>query len=201
MTVVISRLYSDMGKAESVAASLFAAGFPESTVDVIVSGGDGDLPSRIASARVSRDSAQIYAQNLSMERGLLVVRAPFTPFGAARRAQEIVDAVASIDVGVKDPNRHIREQPKPELFVSVLRDHPRWFSPDFGPGMTRLTLSDAFGLPLIRRRRGAGRSVFSGGKRFLSGLRASKPRRLSVFRGGGMTISRFLMLPPVSRRK
>jgi hypothetical protein len=84
-----------------------------------------------------------------------VIRAPLTPFGAARRAIEVADSEPALPVEVEDPNVYIREAPDMRPYLSVLTDHPRWFSGDIQPGRgdRYSLLSEAFSWPLLSRRK------------------------------------------------
>jgi hypothetical protein len=87
---------------------------------------------------------------------LLVCRAPFTPFGAAIRAQEVANATPSLDVGVADENRYIREEPDLARHgASVLVYHPLMMTRhDYvGSGWSGWRLSDVFGFTTVSRRR------------------------------------------------
>ena len=89
-------------------------------------------------------------------RALLVCRAPFTPFGAARRAQEVADSEPWIDAGVANQNRYIEEKPDLGKYrSSVLQNHPMMMTRDdyVGSGWSGWRLSDVFGFPTISRRK------------------------------------------------
>ena len=151
MTTVSSRLYEDGKTADGVVANLRAAGFPENTIDVIPASGKG--ADAIAAARVDKADAAKYAKAMKKGNALVVVRAPVTPFGAARRAMDIVDEAASIPAGVANPNKHIEELPKGELFLSVMTSHPLMLTNANGPYGTHGVglLSEAFGWPLLAK--------------------------------------------------
>ena len=134
MTTVISRLYADEKTAKGVAAQLSEAGFPADIIDMFGAGASVD---DIAAARVTEGDAEAYANAMKKGNSLLIVRAPVTPFGAARAAMQTVDSVESIDAGVMHPNRYIEETPNLESFASILTDHPRFLTQDMGPGHPR----------------------------------------------------------------
>ena len=127
MTTVVTRLYESKAVADRVAEVLRADGFPEATLDVITSADAG----RIAASRVEERAAERYASAMTEGRALLVCRAPFTPFGAARRAQEVADSEPWIDAGVANQNRYIEEKPDLGKYrSSVLQNHPMMMTRD-----------------------------------------------------------------------
>ncbi|TNF57766.1 MAG: hypothetical protein EP307_13280 [Rhodobacteraceae bacterium] len=195
MTTVVSRLYPDEATAQGVASALAKAGFPASTYDVITAG-DADA---IAAARVLAEDAALYASKLTDGRALLVVRAPVTPFGAARAAMQIADGAESIHVGAKAPNRHIEEVVKGELFLSILKDHPLFLTSRMGPyasGNIGL-FSQGMGWRLLsphRETRSASSGWFSSTKFWPGKLLSDHKERRSVIPGG----KRFFYNPEMS---
>ncbi len=159
MTTVISRLYADSGAANAVVQELRNANFPENTVSVVTEAS----ADAIVSTRVPSADAAIYAQAMQPENVLVVVRAPVTPFGAARAAMAIADSTPALSVGAANPNYHIREVANPSRFLTVLTDHPRYLTPDLGPDHPRERgfVSDGMSWPLLTRHR-QGRSGSSG---------------------------------------
>lgn len=123
MTTIVTRLYENAAHADEVVAKLKAAGFPDSTLDVIEQGTQTSAVGRIVEAGVPADVAQQYAQHLSVGRGLLVVRAPFVPFGAAKTAIETADMYPSFDAGVENQNIHIRKEFDDRQYLSILASH------------------------------------------------------------------------------
>lgn len=113
MTTIISRVYADAAAADAVAGELRSSGFPDRVFDVLAaSEGEkaGAVAERIRGAGVAEAAAATYAKALRDGKALVVVRAPFTPLGAARLAMKIVDKHSPIDVGVKDDNRYVRTE-------------------------------------------------------------------------------------------
>lgn len=186
MTTVVTRLYGSKETAERVADILRAEGFPEATFDVITTAD----AKRIAASRVEEAAARRYAEAMTEDRALLVCRAPFTPFGAARRAQEVADSEPWIDAGVADQDRYIREQPNLARYSSsVLEYHPLMLTRDdyVGSGWSGWRVSDVFGFTLISRRRERPDNLTHGHMStwFWPGkLLSTKPRRSSVISGG-----------------
>ena len=186
MTTVVTRLYESKAVADRVADVLRADGFPEATLDVITAADAG----RIAASRVEERAAERYAKAMTEGRALLVCRAPFTPFGAARRAQEVADSEAWIDAGVANQNRYIQEKPDLERYSSsVLEYHPLMMTRDdyVGSGWAEWRFSDVFGFTTVSRRRERPDNLSPGHKStwFWPGkMLSTKPRRSSVFHGG-----------------
>ena len=193
MTTVISRLYADEATANRVTSELSSAGFPADTMDVFPAGTSAD---DLMAARVDEASATAYADAMSGDMALMVVRAPVTPFGAARAAMNAANSVSSTRVPGTDENRHISEQMDRDLYIglSVMTNHPRFLSSDMNPrananrdlvsrAMHWKLLSDPkprnsawsgttfmsqkiLPFPLLKSRK-SGTSVISGGKRML----------------------------------
>jgi hypothetical protein len=186
MTTIVSRLYETREAAERVADILRSDGFPDATLDIITTP-DTDA---IAAARVDRDAAARYARAMTDGRALLVCRAPFTPFGAARRAQDVADGEASVDAGVANQNRYIREEADLGRHnVSVFEYHPLMMTRDdyVGSGWSGWRVSDMLGWTLVSRRRERPDNLTSGhmSRKFWPGkLLSTKPRRSSVISGG-----------------
>src|SRR6056297_334927 len=199
MTTVVTRLYESKAVADCVAEVLRAEGFPEATLDVITTAD----AATIAASRVEDRAAERYASAMTEGRALLVCRAPFTPFGAARRAQEVADGEAWIDAGVANQNRYIEEKPDLGKYTSsVLQNHPMMMTRDdyVGSGWSGWRLSDVFGFPTISRRKERPDNLIPGHKStwFWPGkLLSTKPRRSSVFHGGRHMSRYFWPMPLV----
>lgn len=211
MTTIITRLYRTNGEAQAAAAELHAAGHPRDTVDIVsepdIFRSGRSLAQRIAETRIGKASAAICEAEIRNGRTLLVVRAPVVPFGAARNAIAIVDRHEPLHVTGVVPEQYILERPKNELFLSILPDHPRWFSSDMNPraNANRGTVSEAFGLPTLTAPRQRSSAMSGGG--YMSKLFwpfpliSRKERRNSVIRGGAHMSRYFWPMPLVSRRR
>lgn len=187
MTTVISRLYQDEQTAASVVSALKEAGFPDNTIDTIGSD-QNDLAEAIAAARVPTEAAETYAGEISDGVTLVVVRAPFTPFGAARSAIDIVDGTPSVASAVTDNNSLVSETIRRELILSVMTSHPLFLTDAKEMSRNSGRISHGFGWRLLSKRKEK-RSAISGG-RFMSrafwpmALLSSKKSKMSVYRGG-----------------
>lgn len=211
MTTIITRLYKTSADAQAAMADLHAAGHPRANVDLIsepdLFRSGKSLAERIAEARVGKVSAPIYAEEVKGGRTLLVVRAPIVPFGAARNAMEIVDRHGPLHVAGVVADEYVRERPKNEMFLSILPDHPRWFSSDMNPraNANRGTVSEAFGLKPLSTGHRRNSAMRGGG--FMSKtfwpmpLISRKPRRASVMHGGGHMSRMFWPMPLLSKRR
>lgn len=154
MTTIVTRLYEDATHADAVVAKLKADGFPDDTIDVIEQRSRTSAQDQILAAGVPSDTAQQYAQHLTSSRALLVVRAPFVPFGAAKTAIEAADVYPSFDAGVDDENTNVPDAPSPDLYLSILPSHRLFLT-----GMYELRnnlkprgLSAAFRIPTLAKR-------------------------------------------------
>lgn len=205
MTTIISRLYDSAATAEAVAADLEAAGFGRDSFDVISQTGAASVSDRLAEARVDGDSAQAYAQHLSAERAVVVVRAGFNPIGSALKAMQIVNGHGPLEVGAPHPDRYVRVKPRRDLRLSILTSHRRFLSDDMTPGVRkRGPVTAAFGFPMLRAKRGSnsalsGTRFFSGGF-FPWGLLMRKDQTNSATRGGGHPFSSFFNMPLLSAK-
>ncbi|NOD91926.1 hypothetical protein GS636_03905 [Ruegeria sp. HKCCD4884] len=192
MTTVISRIYADETTAEGVRTALREAGHPDANIDVFKGAARG-LAGKIHAARVAKDTAAVYAKMLKEDGAtLIVMRAPFTPFGAARNAMKIMDSVQSVPAKVETETQYVRDEPDMDLFIGqkILRDHPRFLTPDMNPyaNANRGLVSRAMHWKLLTKHR-TKRSAMSG-TRFMSQrilpfkLLSNKPRKISVISGG-----------------
>lgn len=150
MTTIVTRLYENAAHADEVVATLKAEGFPDSAMDVIEQGGRS-AEDTIVAAGVPADVAQQYAQHMSVGRGLLVVRAPFAPFGAAKAAIEAADAHPSFDAGVENENIYIRQDFDDRQYLSVMSSHRLFLTNhlDVSNSLKPRGFSAAFGIPKL----------------------------------------------------
>lgn len=187
MTTVITRLYQDHQTAATVVSALKEAGFPDNTIDML-SAGDSDLAGAMEAARIPADAAETYAGEVSGDVTLVVIRAPFTPFGAARKAIDIVDATASAPSAVTDNNTLVSENIRRELTLSVMTSHRLFLTDTKEMSRNNGRISTGFGWRMLSRRK-TKTSAISGG-RFMSrafwpmSLLSNKKSKLSVYRGG-----------------
>ena len=202
MTTIITRLYPDTRAANAAAAALKAAGMPASMWDVIAG---SDAAAKMTAARVGKSSAAAYAPRIERGNALLVARAQLTPLGYARTVMDILDGFDAIHVPGATPEEYIREKPDDRHYLSVLTDHPRFFSQDIQPGSGRSTglVSRAFGIPLLTRKTTSHSAMT--GTRHMSRLfwpwRLLSPRRTSTSAiRGGKLITEAMGLPTVSQK-
>ncbi len=201
MTTIVSRLYESAETARRVADRLRAEGFPDATLSVVA---EADKH-QIAAARVDEADAARYASAMTGDRALFVCRAPFTPFGAARRAMEVADGEPSVDAGVHDQNRYIREVADLDSYTpSVLENHPLMLTREdyVGSGWSDWQASDIFMWPTVTRRKTPPNNVIRGGahmSRYFwpQKLVSTKPRKSSVFHGGRHMSRMFWPMPLV----
>lgn len=154
MTTLVTRLYEDAAHADAVVATLKAEGFPDSSMDVIEQGSRTSAEEQIVDAGVPAHVAQQYAQHLAVGRGLLIVRAPFAPFGAAKTAVEAADAHPSFDAGVTDENMNIPDEVDRDLFLSILPSHRLFLTNmlDVRNDLKARGLSAAFRIPTLSQK-------------------------------------------------
>ncbi len=151
MTTIVTRLYEDPAHADAAVAALKADGFPESAMDVIEQRSRTSAEDQITAAGVPGDVAQQYAQHLTSNRALLVVRAPFVPFGAAKRAIEEADKYPAFNAGVANENMNIPDEADPDMFLSILTSHRLFLTNmlDVRNDLKPRGFSQAFRIPLL----------------------------------------------------
>lgn len=154
MTTLVTRLYDDPAHADAAVAALKAEGFPDNAMTVIEQRTRSSAEEQIEAAGVPSAMAQQYAQHLTSKRALLVVRAPFVPFGAARKAIEVADAYPSFNAGVANQNLNIPDEPDPKLFLSILGSHRLFLTNmlDVRNDLKPRGFSKAFGIPTLAER-------------------------------------------------
>ncbi|MFK7942335.1 MAG: hypothetical protein AB8B85_05385 [Paracoccaceae bacterium] len=101
---VITRIYSNEAAANSVADALRGKGFREDMFDVI--SGGSDSAELMSAAKVGDAEAAVYGPMVGKGNALVVVRAPFTPFGAVASAKSIVAAGSPLEVEVENADRY-----------------------------------------------------------------------------------------------
>lgn len=154
MTTIVTRLYENAAHAADVVANLKAEGFPDDRLDIIAQDSNASTEELIRAAGVADPAARQYAQHMTSKRVLLVVRAPFVPFGAAKTAIEAADAHPSFDAGVADENMNRPDEPDPEIFVSFLPSHPLFLTNGYEVrnSLKPRGLSAAFRIPTLVKR-------------------------------------------------
>lgn len=124
MTTIITRLYPSGAAAKAAVDDLLSRGHGEDYIHILTRDGSGTVTERLRAARVNPEAARAYAGPVSEGRVLVVVQAPFNPIGAARHAIRVLDLHPALDVGLANENDYIREDARPDLSASILRDHP-----------------------------------------------------------------------------
>ena len=147
-TTIITRLYNDDAAANAVVSGLSEAGFPEKTYSII--GAGSDAAAAMTDAQVGEEAASAYASALDGGKKLVVIRAPFVPFGAAKEATKIADSQPRVDVGLGKEDVLVSPELPLEPFPKIQRNQR------YGD----------FLYPLINRRKPHGFTHYSGTKRF-----------------------------------
>ena len=131
MTTIITRLYSNLATAETVAAALGQNGYPADDIQVISDGQSPAAAAAMKAARVDAKAAAAYASAMTGDQALLVVQVGFNPIGAAKNAMRIADRSPSIKVGLEDEDVYYREVPETRVAGNVLTSHPLLMSNPF----------------------------------------------------------------------
>lgn len=192
MTTVVSRIYADEVAADRVLAVLKKIGFPDAQIDRIKGG--HDAAEAMQKARLTEGDATVYAEMMQSDETLVVVRAYITPFGAAKRAMEVMDEGAPLTVPGVPGDRYIREEPDPELYrdLSIFTNHPFMaLTKPLGADSHRCITAMSHEKLLIKTKR---RLSVMEGVFFLSAGSRTTPRRPknNILRGG----KRYLYNPP-----
>lgn len=147
MTTIVTRLYPDKDTAETAVTALKLQNHPEGNIDIVTAGKGAE--DALRDAQVPEDSAAAYASAMKRGQAVVVVRAPVTPFGAARNAIDTLDEFESVDAGVENENYYVTTEPDQELILDskVDRSHRHWAT--WGNERRRGRISDAFGLPMV----------------------------------------------------
>lgn len=205
MTTIISRLYKNEATAKKVMKELKSKGFPNKLMDMV--GAGEDAQSRIEATQVNGTSAAAYAGKMAEGNALVVVRAPVTPFGAARNAMAIVDSKPTINAGVENENEFISSiTPMAKQRGSILADHPRFLTPAPEDRSTRPgTISDKFGFQLISKRPRK-TSVMPGTRHMSTAvwpipLLSTRERKPSVMPDGPHMSTSFWSMPLLDKRE
>ena len=198
MTTIITRLYSDLAAAQTVAAALAKDGHEADSIHIITDGAEAGKAAMKA-ARVSPVAAAAYAKAMTSGQALLVVQAPFNPVGMARSAMKVVGLHPSVDVGLADENGYIREVAMTRVSDNLLTKHPLLMSNPFArPSHGHMLGSD----PLIKSRKST--SAMRGGgnmsKMFWPMKLVTTGRKASSAISGGWTMSGMFGIPLLSRR-
>ena len=185
MTTIITRLYKDDSAVNAVTSGLSEAGFPDNLFSTI--GGGGDVAAAMADAQVGEEAAEAYAPLIRQGNKLVVVRAPFAPFGAATKAMKIVDSQPTVDAGLAKENVLVSAEMTAPLLQNIQRNQR------YGD----------FLFPLISKRKPHGSTVFSGTKRFGAFLMPLLSNRKPMGNSLMPASTRFgnYILPLISKRK
>ena len=126
MTTIVTRLYADHATAEQAVAALRLQNHPMENISVVQAG--SQAAADMVAAQVPEDSADAYASAMKKGNALVVCRAPFTPFGAARNAMATMDEFDAIDAGVANENYYQTDQEHDDLLIDmkVDRSHRYW---------------------------------------------------------------------------
>lgn len=216
MTTIVTRLYATEAAAATVVEKLKSETFPDSTYDVITDA----KADAIEAAHVDADAAAAYAKAMKAGNALLVIRAPFVPFGAARTAIAAADSQTSIPVDV--PQTVLKEVAQATSVPKIM--HGYWGDFLIPHISRRGTFTGAMGFSLLSKRKPMGQTIRHGhwGNQVMGLLSSRKPtgmtimhsfwgnflvphlskseRKLSVTPGGGHPFSEMFGLRVLSKR-
>jgi len=195
MTTIITRLYADPSAANAARAALLDVGQREDTIRIISGTGAGEA---MKAARVGSAAAEAYGKHMTGTQALLVVQAPFTPFGTALTAIRVLRRHPAIDVGLADENVYLSGSSNGYYSTSVLATHPLIMSNPFRP----MPHGHIFGKnPILHSK--PRDSVMHGTahmSRYFWPMRlVSAARKRSSAIHGGLLVSKLLGLPVILR--
>lgn len=126
MTTIVTRLYATQTTAEQASEALKMQNHPASNISIVGAGKSAEAD--LVAAGVPEGSAASYAETMKAKNAIIVVRAPVTPFGAARNAMDTVDQFDSIDAGVENENFYKSDYVHENLLIDlkVDRTHRYW---------------------------------------------------------------------------
>lgn len=216
MTTIVTRLYESETQASAVVARLTGDGFPASTYDVLTTKDKAAMEA----AGLSADAAGAYNKAMKAGNAMLVVRAPFTPFGAARAAIAAADSQAAIEVDA--PKSEYKEVSQTTTVPKIM--HGYWADFLIPHISKKGTVTGAMGFNVLSDRKPMGQTIRHGfwgdfvvphlsnrkptGKTIMHGFWADfivphlskSERKSSVTPGGGHPFSEIFGLRLLSKR-
>lgn len=147
MTTIVSRLFADMTTAEQAVTALKLQNHPDGNITLIAAA-DG-AHGAMLEAGVPEDSADAYAAAMGPGNAVVVVRAPVTPFGAARNAIDTMNEFDSLDAGVANENYYVTTDAQDDLLMDLKVDRTHRYWATWGYERKRGRVSDAFGMPTV----------------------------------------------------
>ncbi|MEM8803745.1 MAG: hypothetical protein AAGF55_14525 [Pseudomonadota bacterium] len=206
MITLITRGYADVHSAKGIQQRFFRQGFKRNDVGVV--SGEGIVRDRILyllkRELVPEAALDSYADAVEKGAHLVIVRATFKPLMAIKKATETFETSGAMKLDIEP---RFRVKPPVDHAPLVMKDHPRFFTPD-PDGTHPEPFSNWFGWKMLapnqqRYSAIAGGKLMLGGKvktgrvansamsgtRFMSQkfwpmpLLSSKPRKLSVTQG------------------
>lgn len=184
MTTVISRLYADAKTAEQAVTALKLQNHPDDIIYTVAAGANAEQG--MLAAGVADASAASYASAMKRGSAVVVVRAPVTPFGAARNAIDTLDQFDSVDAGVANQNVYLEPAPVGDMLMELKVDRTHRYWATWGTERRRGRVSDAFGVKCLSPYKTT-RSAYSGTKYFgsflLPPISKREPRSDSIFSG------------------
>lgn len=154
MTTIVSRLFADAKTAEQAVTALKLQNHPEDIIAMVPAGSGAE--SAMEAAGVSAEYAAAYAKAMKSGSAVVVVRAPVTPFGAARNAIDTMDQFDSVDAGIENENAYVPQESSADLLMDLKVDRTHRYWATWGNERPRGKVSDAFGW----------KTVYSGTKYF-----------------------------------
>lgn len=206
MITLITRGYADAHSAKGIQQRFFRQGFKRNDVGIV--SGDGIDRDRIVyllkRELVPDDALASYADAVEAGAHLVIVRATYKPLMAIKKATETFETSGAMKLDIEP---RFRVKPPFDHAPLVMKDHPRFFTPDLDGSPPR-RFSDWFGWNILSPNQQRD-SAMSGGKLMLGGkvktgrvarsamsgtrfmsqkfwpmpLVSAKPRKLSVTRG------------------
>lgn len=158
MTTIVSRLFADRETAEAADKALRLQNHPDANISLVDAGSEAEA--EMIAARLPEETAKAYAAAMSGSQTAVIVRAPDTPFGAARNAIDTMNEFDALETGVENENMFIPDRVKDDLLIDLKVDRTHRYWASSGKDVRRGRISDSFGW----------RCVYSGKKFFGSFL-------------------------------
>ncbi|MBK5927052.1 hypothetical protein [Rhodobaculum claviforme] len=127
MTTIVTRAYKDLDTAKSVVEALRAERHPDRDMDLF-NKGDANLADKLAAAKVPAEAVPALVKAIEGGKPVVVARAEITPFGAAARAKNVLDAFNPVTVQGTDGDFYLSTVPLDGTAETIDSTHGRFFT-------------------------------------------------------------------------
>ncbi|MGY6633609.1 MAG: hypothetical protein ACXIU8_07670 [Alkalilacustris sp.] len=187
MTTIVTRAYKDLDTAKSVMEALRAEGHPDRDMDLF-NKGDSKLAEKLAAAKVPDEAVPAFVKAIEGGKPVVVARAEITPFGAAARAKNVLNAFNPVSVQGTDGDFYLSTVPVGGPAATIDGAHGLiWTRPEEIAAKRGWSFSRRMGWRVLSDRRPSKEAIYRGRKLFSAGfyplLSTRKPAEGAVYRG------------------